>query len=111
MRSTGEMWLILIGLAIVTSVTRGFFLLLGARIELPETVQRALRYAPAGALVAIVIPELLVVKSAVGAYEWQWSNPQTWGGIAAIVTFLVARSMVLTIVLGMIVYSLARVYL
>jgi branched-subunit amino acid transport protein len=95
----------------VTSLTRGFFLLLGARVELPEAVQRALRYAPAGALVAIVMPEVLVVKSAAGLYEWQMTNPQTWGGVAAIITFMFARSMILTIVFGMLVYSAVRIWI
>jgi branched-subunit amino acid transport protein len=64
MRGQVEIWFILVGLAVVTGLTRGFFLLLGTRVELPESVQRALRYAPAGALVAIVMPEMLVIKGA-----------------------------------------------
>jgi branched-subunit amino acid transport protein len=95
---------------VVTGLTRGFFLLLGARVEIPEGVQRALRYAPAGALVAIVMPEMLVMKEAAGVYEWQMSNPQTWGGVAAIITFFFARSMILTIVFGMMVFSAVRVF-
>jgi branched-subunit amino acid transport protein len=110
MRGQVEIWFILVGLAVVTGLTRGFFLLLGTRVELPESVQRALRYAPAGALVAIVMPEMLVIKGAAGVYEWQMGNPQTWGGVAAIITFIFARSMILTIVLGMIVYSAVRVF-
>lgn len=108
MRSQVEMWVILIGLAVVTSITRGFFLLMGTRVSLPETVQRALRYAPAGALVAIVMPEILLMKSALGTHQWEIANPHTWGGLAAVITFVMARSMVLTILIGMVVFTLVR---
>jgi branched-subunit amino acid transport protein len=56
------------------------------------------------------MPEMLVMKGAAGVYEWQLSNPQTWGGVAAIITFLFARSMILTIVFGMVVFSAVRTW-
>jgi len=82
---------------------------MGARVELPEAVQRAIRYAPAAALVAIVVPEIFLLKtSSVATFDWE--NPHLWGGLAAISSFLLTRSMVLTIVLGMVGFTCARWY-
>ena len=39
-----HMWLAFIGLGIVTLCTRSFFLLLGARFQLPASVQEYLKY-------------------------------------------------------------------
>ena len=51
---------ILIGLA--TTLPRASFIVLGNRVTLPSVVQRALRYAPAAALAAIVVPDVLLVS-------------------------------------------------
>ena len=107
--STLEIWVSILGLMVITFLTRGFFLLMGARVELPEAVQRAIRYAPAAALVAIVVPEIFLLKtSSVATFDWE--NPHLWGGLAAISSFLLTRSMVLTIVLGMVGFTCARWY-
>lgn len=100
-----ETWIVIIGLATITYITRGFFLLMGARVELGPTVQKSLRYAPAAALVAVIVPEIFFPP---GSTELGLNNPQLWGGIASILGFLATKSMVLTIILGMIVYTGAR---
>ncbi len=58
--NTVEIWLCIAGLTLVTLLTRGAFLLLGERVTLGPNVQRALRYAPAAVLIAIVVPDLLL---------------------------------------------------
>src|SRR5690606_5396990 len=45
-------WLAIVALAACSALTRSSFLLLGDYVPLPERVRRALRYAPAAALVA-----------------------------------------------------------
>ena len=107
--TTLEIWISILGLMVVTFLTRGFFLLMGTRVELPDNVQRALRYAPAAALVAIVAPEIFLLKSGVVA-AFEWKNPHLIGGLAAIAVFLTTRSMVLTIILGMLGFTFARWY-
>ncbi len=52
-------WLAVLGVSSTTVVTRCSFLVLGARARLPPIVERALRYAPAAALAALIGPELL----------------------------------------------------
>jgi branched-subunit amino acid transport protein len=52
-------WLAILLLALCTVLTRSSFMVLGDKVPLPDGVRRALRYAPAAALVAIVVPDLL----------------------------------------------------
>ena len=54
------LWLVLLGMAIVTYFLRASFLLLPAGVETPPLLRRALRYVPAAVLTAIWAPELLL---------------------------------------------------
>ena len=57
--TTTQVWLAILGMGLVTAITRALFLIGGERMILPERVQRALRYAPAAALAAVVVPDLV----------------------------------------------------
>ena len=98
-----DSWIVIIGLMVVTLITRSFFLLIGERMELSETVQNALRYAPAAALVAIIAPEIFVTQTFTPS---EVTTPQFWGGVASFVAFLITRSMFFTIILGMLAFAL-----
>ena len=100
-----ETWVVIIGLTAITYLTRGFFLLMGTRVELSPTIQKSLRYAPAAALVAVIVPEIFFPP---GSAEMELNNPQLWGGIASILGFLATKSMVFTIISWMVVYTGAR---
>jgi branched-subunit amino acid transport protein len=54
------LWLAFVLMAMTTIGTRGSFILLGEKGRLPPALQRALRYAPAAALSALVMPDLLI---------------------------------------------------
>ncbi len=95
-------WLVIVGLTLVTIVTRSFFLVLGDRVPLPPRVQHALRYAPACALVALIAPEVLLVK---GALAFDLGNIKLLSAVAAGATMLVTRSMIITMVAGMVVFT------
>ena len=101
-----EVWVMIAGLGAITLVTRSFFLLFGTRLVIPDSFQRALRYAPLGALLAILIPEMVVIKSESEMYEWSLLNPKLWGGLVAILSFLATRSMMITIATGMVTFLL-----
>lgn len=47
------------GLAVVTVLSRSFFLVFGDWLRLPAPVLQGLRYAPVCALVALVVPQVL----------------------------------------------------
>ena len=98
----------ILGLTVITFITRGFFLLLGERMELSETLQNALRYAPAAALIAIVAPEMFFTQA---SSDIQINSPYFWGGICSIITFWFSKSMLLTIILGMLAFTAIRLIL
>lgn len=48
------------GLALVTLVTRGFFLFPEREIPIPKWLERSLKVAPLAALTAVVVPEVVM---------------------------------------------------
>lgn len=105
--SAMQIWLAIIGMTLVTAATRAFFLLGGERAVLPERVQRALRYAPAAALVAVVLPDVLETPQGI---SFALSNHAFYGTLAGLAWFLWRRSMLGTIVVGMLAYTLLRLW-
>lgn len=85
-------------LAACSVITRAGFMVFGDYIPLPETVRRALRYAPAAALTAIVVPDLLPWSADTGpAFDYRLI-----AATIGIIVFLRTRSAVLVIVAGMV---------
>ena len=54
----------LLGLACVTVLARGFFLISKTSWNLPHWAQRGLQYAPIAAIAAVVVPEVVMVQGA-----------------------------------------------
>jgi branched-subunit amino acid transport protein len=98
-------WLTIIGMALVTGLTRAFFLIGGERMVLPPRIQRVLRYAPAAALAAVVVPDLL--ETPVGLSLWP-SNHALWASLAGLAYYLRRRGMMGTIAVGMVVFTVLR---
>jgi len=48
-----DIWFAILGLTAITVLSRSLFLIAGTSIKIPHNMQRALRYAPAAALVAL----------------------------------------------------------
>lgn len=94
-----------VGLTVVTVLTRASFFLLPARWSLPPRVEHALRYAPACALVAIVVPSVLTRDHEVFI---SWHNHQMWAVLAGTGVFALRRNMVLMMVVTMAVYTALR---
>ncbi|CAM4073273.1 Branched-chain amino acid transporter [Bordetella tumbae] len=85
-------------LAFCSVLTRAGFMLFGDYIPLPDGVRRALRYAPAAALTAILVPDLLPWKADTGpAFDYRLV-----AAMVGIIVFLRSRSAVLVIVAGMV---------
>jgi branched-subunit amino acid transport protein len=55
-----EVFVAIVGLALLTVGTRGFFFLGRREIPIPPALRQALRYAPLAALAAVVAPEILM---------------------------------------------------
>ena len=106
--TTLQTWLAIFGMTVVTAVTRALFLIGGERTVLPERVQRLLRYAPAAALVAVVLPDSLMTHVGV---SFGLSNHDFYAMLAGVAWFLWRRTMLGTIVTGMVVFTLLRLFL
>lgn len=96
MNFDASLWLIFLLIGLATTLPRASFIVLGNRVALPSVVQRALRYAPAAALAAIVAPDVLVVGSAVDVF-----NPKLAAAIAAVATTMQWRNPWLPFIVGM----------
>ncbi len=90
------LWLAFILIGLATTLPRASFIVLGSRVSLPPVVQRALRYAPAAALAAIVAPDVLVVTG-----DFVPLNPKLAGIIAAVAAAVLWRNPWLPFIAGM----------
>jgi branched-subunit amino acid transport protein len=75
---------------------------------MPELILRSIRYAPLAAIVAILAPEIFMPEGATEISQFNWAIPQIWAGLAAFVAFTWLRSMLPTLIIGMLVYSALR---
>lgn len=105
--SHGEIWIAIVGMGVVTVVTRALFLMAGEHVTVPDRLQRALRYAPAAALAAIILPDLMTWQ---GHFTVALSNYKLVAGVAATLFYLLTRKMVGMIAVGMAVYTALRLF-
>ena len=98
-------WAVIVGAALVAFLSRAIFVLPGSHLRLPATAERALRYAPAAALMAIVAPDLALVH---GALSISIENPRLIAGLIAFGLAAGTRSILATIAGGMAVLLLLR---
>lgn len=91
-----SIWLVFVLIGLATTLPRASFIVLGSRVVLPSLVQRALRYAPAAALAAIVVPDVLLV-----AGEFAPLNPKLAAAGAAVGAALLWRNPWLPFIAGM----------
>ncbi|MEY4490943.1 MAG: hypothetical protein RLY41_749 [Pseudomonadota bacterium] len=98
-----DVWtlLVIVGLAIVTVVARGFFLISGKPWQLPHWAQRGLQYAPIAALSAVVVPEIVMSQ---GVLIGTWQDARLFAAAAGVAIYYAKRNVLLTILGGMAVY-------
>lgn len=93
--------LIVLGLAVVTVVTRAFFLFSNRSWTLPRWAQRGLQYAPIAALAAVVVPEVVMVQD--GLVD-TWRDARLYAAAVGAAAYLWRKDVLFTIVAGMLVY-------
>ena len=98
-----DVWtlLVIVGLAIVTVVSRGFFLISSKPWQLPHWAQRGLQYAPIAALSAVVVPEIVMSQ---GQLIGTWQDARLFAAAAGVAIYYVKRNVLMTILGGMAVY-------
>jgi branched-subunit amino acid transport protein len=92
---------VIVGLTLVTVVSRSFFFLSDSEWDLPHWAQRGLQYAPIAALSAVIVPEVVMTQ---GALIATWQDARIFSAAAGVAVYFAKRDVLLTIVLGMAVY-------
>lgn len=95
----------ILGLALITLLTRGFFFLLDREIQFPPLLERALRYAPLAALAAVVAPDLVMPE---GRLISSWQDPRLWAAAGAAAWYAWRRTMLGVIVVGLTIFLSLR---
>ncbi|GAA4000089.1 AzlD domain-containing protein [Comamonas faecalis] len=89
------------GLTVITFITRAFFMLPERELPLPDWLRRGLKYAPLAALAAVIAPELFMQQGELLATLADARLPAL---LAAMGFYFWRRSILGTIVAGMVVY-------
>jgi branched-subunit amino acid transport protein len=97
-----------LGLAVLTVVSRGFFLLTERDIPLPVWLREGLRYAPLAALAAVVVPEIVMQG---GHLIGTWRDARLFAAAAGALYFWWRRAILGTILTGMAVLLPLRLLL
>ena len=94
-----------VGLALLTVLTRAFFLLPEREWPLPDWLQQGLRYAPLAALVAVVAPEVVLTQ---GELISTWKDARLPAVAVASAYYFWRRGILGTIVSGTAVMLVLR---
>lgn len=89
------------GLALITVITRAFFMLPEQEIPMPGWLRRGLKYAPLAALTAVIAPEIVMVQ---GQLISSLQDARLPAIACASGYFFWRRGILGTIVVGMAVY-------
>ncbi len=107
MNNSTDLWTIsvIIGLAVVTVLTRSLFFISSKPWRLPHWAQRGLQYAPIAALSAVIVPEMVMTQ---GHLISSWQDARLFAVAAGAGWFFWCRgagqAVLGTIVAGMAVY-------
>jgi branched-subunit amino acid transport protein len=90
------LWLAFVLAALATHIPRASFIVAGSRVKLPGRLQRALRYAPAAALAALIVPDIVFVGGGL-----QPVNPKLFATVAVFIVATHWRNPWLPFIAGM----------
>ena len=89
------------GLALVTLVTRAFFLFPDREVPIPEWLQRGLKVAPLAALAAVVVPEIVMTR---GHLITTWQDARLAATMAATLYYLWRPGVLGPLLAGMVAF-------
>lgn len=96
---------VIVGLTIITVVTRSFFYISNSDWDLPHWAKRGLQYAPIAALAAVIAPEIMMTQ---GAFISTWKDARLFAVAAGLIYFYASKgqgqAVLGTIVVGMAAY-------
>jgi branched-subunit amino acid transport protein len=95
--STLEALITIVGLAVISLLTRGFFVLPSREVPIPDWLRQGLRYAPVAALTAVIVPEVIMSQ---GKLITTWQDARLFAAAAGAAWFFWRRGILGTIVVG-----------
>ena len=104
--SVWEAVLGILGMAVITMVTRSFFMIPDREIPLPQWVRDGLRYAPLAALAAVIVPEIVMTN---GELIHTWKDARLYAAAVGTAYFFWKRGILGTIVSGTVVMLALRI--
>lgn len=100
-----EVLVVIIGSAAVTFVPRVLPLMVMSRFSLPQWLLRWLGYVPVAVMAALAAQEVLTRDGEIWA---SWVNPGLWASIPAFLAAVISRSLLVTVLTGVIALMLLR---
>jgi len=94
-----NVWLLLLGMGLVTYAIRLSLIVLIGHVEVPPIIQRGLRFVPPAVLSAIIFPELLRPG---GTFDLSLGNVRLLAGVLAAGIAWRTKNVLLTIGVGMV---------
>ena len=94
-----NVWLIMLFGGLVTFGMRFSMIYLLGRFEVPEVMQRLLRFVPPAVLSAIIFPELFIRSNHL---DISYGNTRWLAGLVAVIVARLTKNTLLTILAGMI---------
>lgn len=93
-----KLWIVFAAGGILTYLTRLSFIALFGRYQVPDIIQRSLRFVPPAVLSAIIFQELIIHD---GTVNLSLTNLRLWAGLIAAVVAWRTHQPLLVIVSGM----------
>lgn len=95
--NTWDIVLGIVGMGLITLLTRSFFMIPRKEIPLPEWARDGLRYAPLAALAAVIVPEIVMTQ---GQLISTWKDARLFAVAVGTAYFFWRRGILGTIVSG-----------
>jgi branched-subunit amino acid transport protein len=104
-----DVWLVILGMAVVTYLTRAPLLLALARRALPPRLRLWLRLIPLAVLPALALPMILVARDAGGArLTASLGHPPLWGAVVVVALAAWRVNLLITVAVGVAVVAFLR---
>jgi branched-subunit amino acid transport protein len=100
-----DVWLVIVGMAIATYLTRAPLLLALARRPLPPRLRLWLRLIPLAVLPALAVPLILVDH---GRLVLSVTHPPLWGAVVAVVLAACRVNLLVTVMVAVATVALLR---
>jgi branched-subunit amino acid transport protein len=101
----GEIWLVIVGMAVATYLTRAPLFLALARRPVPPRLRLWLRLIPLAVLPALAVPLILVER---GQLALSLAHPPLWGAVVVLALAAWRVNLLVTVAAGVGVVALLR---